>query len=160
MSDSLESLMQRAEAQAPARLAVLQLASFVGVGGIAAGCFVALSSVAIGLHTGIPDWMVSALCYAVFIVPVYLSHRRFSFRSDAPHARALPRYVLVQLSGLMLAALFSFVAYHVFALPAVAAGVLVIGLTSGVNFIILRLWAFAESKQGAWHGQLGFKTRP
>src|SRR5690606_22596224 len=98
----------------------------------------------IGLPTGIPDWVVSAFCYAVFIVPVYLAHRQFSFRSRASHMVALPRYVAVQLSALCLAALFSYLCYAVLHLTSGWAAVLVIALTSGVNFVLLKLWAFAQ----------------
>ena len=58
--------------------------------------FVLLSSAALALPTGLPGWVVSAICYALFIVPVYLLHRRFSFSSSAPHKQALPRYVAVR----------------------------------------------------------------
>lgn len=143
MSVSLESLMRQPVAAAPRSLVLLQLISFVVIGGVAAGSFVLLSTGMIGMESGVPDWIVSAFCYALFIVPVYLAHRRFSFSSEAPHTRALPRYVAVQLCGLTLAALFSFVAYGVFRLPPIMASILVIGLTSGVNFVVLRLWAFA-----------------
>lgn len=146
MSASLESLMRQSAIEAPRISVLAQLASFLIVGGTAAGSFVLLSSAMLGLRTGIPDWIVSSLCYAAFIVPVYLAHRQFSFNSRAQHRRALPRYVAVQLSGLTLAAIFSFVAYGVFRLPPVMASMLVIGLTSGVNFTVLRLWAFSGGK--------------
>ena len=47
-------------------------------------------------------------------------------------------------ASLLLAALFSFVAYGLLALPTVVASLLVIGLTSGVNFVVLQTWAFAR----------------
>lgn len=143
MSASLESLVRQSmlETERPAPLA--GLVSFVIVGGSGAAAFVVLSSVAMALPTGQPRWLVSAICYALLILPVYLLHRRFSFRSEAPHGHAFPRYVAVQVAGLVLAASFSFVAYGVFALPTVAAALLVVGLTAGVNFFVLRHWAFA-----------------
>src|SRR5690606_3788445 len=84
--------------------------------------------------------------------PIYLLHRRFSFRSDAAHRQALPRYVSVQLMALVLAALFSFVIYGSLHLPPVAASILVVALTSGVNFMVLRSWAFATATpvSGPW----------
>lgn len=124
----------------------LEALSFLAIGGIAALSFVGLSSLVIGLGTGLPDWVASVVCYAAFVVPVYLAHRRFSFRSDAPHARALPRYVLVQASGMTLATVFSYLAYGLVSLPTVLAAVLVIGLTSGVNFALLKVWAFAGAQ--------------
>lgn len=146
MSISLESLM-RASIIGTTRSPIgTGLVSFIIVGGLAALGFVGLSAVMIDLRTGLPDWAVSALCYAIFIVPAYLAHRRISFRSSAPHRIALPRYAAVQLSALALASLFSYVSYGVLLLPGPAASVLVVGLTSGVNFLVLRLWAFAAGR--------------
>ncbi len=143
MSASLESLMR--EQLADDRSSPLPgLLSFIGIGGGAALAFVVVSSLAVGLPTGLPKWVVSAICYAAFIVPVYLLHRRYSFRSSAPHGQALPRYVAVQVGAVVLAALFSWVAYGIVGLPSLFAALLVSALTAGVNFIILRRWAFAD----------------
>jgi putative flippase GtrA len=143
MSVSLESLIQQPVVDSRDISVGAQLLSFLIVGGLGAGSFVALSGLMIRLAFATPSWIVSACCYALMILPVYLAHRRFSFRSDAPHTHALPRYVGVQLSGIAFASLFSFVCYGVFGMPTLFASLLVIGLTSGVNFIVLRLWAFA-----------------
>lgn len=147
MSVSLESLMRdSAPAADTGPVPVLaSLVSFILIGGGAALSFVLVSSVAVRLPTGLPNWAVSAICYAAFILPVYLLQRRFSFRSEAPHRHALPRYVVVQLGGLAAATVFSWLAYNNFGLPTPFAALLVIGLTSGVNFMILRLWAFTHS---------------
>jgi len=108
--------------------------------------FVALSTLMIGVHTGVPDWIMSALCWVALIGPVYLGHRLYSFRSGAPHRQALPRYIAVQICGIALAALFSYLSYRILGMSTVAAAVLVTALTSGVNFVILRAWAFAEGR--------------
>lgn len=142
MSISAESIVRDPAPDAPGL--TLQLISFLAVGGFAALGYFTLSLLAISLATGIPDWLMSAACYALFIVPVYLAHRRFSFRSDTPHGVALPRYAAVQLSALCLAAFFSYVCYSFLGLATVQAAILVTGLTSGVNFIVLKLWAFAR----------------
>ncbi|MEQ1768381.1 MAG: methyltransferase domain-containing protein [Devosia sp.] len=142
MSHSLESLMRASAMPALRSAAGRQLVSFLLIGSIAAGSFVLLSTAAMAVPTGLPNWVVSALCYAVFVVPVYLLHRRFTFASDAPHATALPRYMTVQLSALLLATVFSYIAYGVVQLPPPFAAMLVIGLTAGVNFMVLRSWAF------------------
>jgi putative flippase GtrA len=144
VSISLEDLVRDADVvDAPRPTIAAELVSFLVVGGLAALCFTLLSTWMINLRTALPDWVVSALCYAAFIVPVYFAHRRISFRSSTPHGIALPRYVAVQLSALTLASIFSYVAYGILGLPSLVAAVLVIGLTSGVNFLVLRLWAFA-----------------
>jgi putative flippase GtrA len=144
MSVSLESLMRDSIVEAPRATLLTELISFLLVGGLAALCFIGLSMLMIDLGTGVPDWIVSALCYAVFIVPVYLAHRRVSFRSNAPHSVALPRYVAVQLSALTLASGFSYVCYSLLGMQTATAALLVIVLTSGVNFAVLKLWAFAH----------------
>jgi putative flippase GtrA len=100
VSLSLESLMRAAPIEAPQPGLAAAAISFLLVGGVAALCFIGLSMLVIGLRTGVPDWIVSTICYAIFIVPVYLAHRALSFRSRTPHAVALPRYVAVQLSAL------------------------------------------------------------
>lgn len=128
--------------------AVVGLMAFVGIGASAALVFVVLSSALIWVGTGMADWVVNAGVYAAMIVPVYLLHRRYSFASDASHWRALPRYMAVQASALLLAALFSFVAHDRFALPTVPASMLVIALVSGCNFVVLRSWAFARTQWG------------
>jgi putative flippase GtrA len=137
-------MVRDTQAETPRPALLGELFSFAAVGGTAALAFVALSTLLTGLPTGLPDWLVSALCYALFIVPVYLAHRRLSFHSEVPHAVALPRYVAVQMSALALASLFSYVCYGLFGLSSAVAATLVICLTSGVNFVVLKLWAFAQ----------------
>lgn len=145
MSASLQSLMRtQLAAERPGLPVLAQLFAFLAVGGTGALGFLLVSSAAVTAFQSIPAWLVSALCYAGFIVPVYLLHRRFSFQSQARHLRALPRYVTVQLCNLALATLFSFVAYGVVGLPTLAAATVVTVLTAGISFFVLRSWAFAE----------------
>lgn len=143
MSGSLESLMRQTLVESDRPAPATGLVAFILIGGGGALAFVVLSAAAIAIPTGLPKWLVSALCYAALVVPVYLLHRRYSFGSGAPHTVAFPRYVAVQMMALLLAAVFSLVAYGIFALPTVPAALLVLGLTSGINFIVLRRWAFA-----------------
>jgi putative flippase GtrA len=143
MSASLESLMRESLAEASPRSPFSGLVSFLVIGAGAALCFVVCSSAAIAALPQVPRWIVSAACYGAFIVPVYLLQRRFSFQSEAPHRHALPRYIAAQLASLCLASVFSFVAYGTLGLPTLPAALLVIGLTSGVSFVVLRRWVFS-----------------
>ena len=145
MDGLLQGLMREDAAPEQRSTLLAGLLSFLIIGGVAAISFVGISTAAVALLSNVPAWLVSALCYAAYVIPVYLLHRRFSFQSDAAHAQALPRYVAVQLCGVALAAAFSWVAYGVFGLPTVIAALLVIGLTSGVNFVVLRRWAFSNT---------------
>lgn len=149
MSAALQSLM-RDVPPSPALAPLFGgLIAFISIGAAGAAAFVVLSTAMIWFDTGFADWAVNTACYAALIVPVYLLHRRFSFESDAPHSQALPRYMAVQGMALLLAALFSYVVHGVQAMPTVFASILVIALTSGVNFIVLRSWAFARAQWGA-----------
>ena len=121
-----------------------ELVGFILVGGSGALAFVVLSTLTIGLKTGVPDWIMSVLCWLSLIGPVYLGHRLWSFRTGVPHRRALPRYIAVQLCGIVLAAIFSYVCYRVLGQSTVVASTVVTALTSAVNFAILRAWAFGE----------------
>lgn len=115
------------------------------VGGSSALVYVIVTTMLVGLPSGVPDWMLSALCYAALVLPTYLLHRRFSFRSGASHRQALPRYIAVQVLGVLLAATFSFIAYGLLGQAPFVASVLVAGLTAAATFLIMRLWAFAET---------------
>lgn len=123
----------------------LQVLRFLAVGSSGAIAFVVLSTLVIGLRTGLPAWVASGLCYAALVPVVYMLHRRFSFDSPAPHTAAFPRYVAVQVSSVLLASLFSYIAYGTFRLPPPLASILVTGLVSGVNFVVLRIWAFPSA---------------
>jgi putative flippase GtrA len=144
MSMSLESLMRDSLEQTSERPVTAELGWFLAVGAGAALALAAVTTVMISLRTGLPDWAMAALCYAVFIGPVYLLHRRLSFRSDAAHKQAFPRYVAVQLSAIALVSLFSFVCYAALGGATMFGSLLVLGLTAGVNFAVLKLWAFAR----------------
>lgn len=145
MSAALQSLMPDAPRMRSGVPLFGGLLAFLVVGGAGAAAFVLLSTVMIGLDTGFAAWLVNTACYGALILPVYLLHRRYSFQSDASHWRALPRYMAVQGMALLLAALFSYV-IHGMAMPTLFASMLVIALTSGVNFMVLRSWAFARGQ--------------
>ena len=148
MSAALESLMRDVPPARPDTPLFGGLLAFITIGAAGAAAFVVLSTAMIWLDTGFADWVVNAACYASLIVPVYLLHRRYSFDSDAPHRQALPRYMAVQAMALVLAALFSFLVHGLLAMPTLPASMLVIALTSGVNFMVLRSWAFARAQWG------------
>lgn len=144
MSAVSDSPMPADGGRAAGRGALGDLVGFVlvGLGGMAA--YVALTTGVMALGPPWPRWVTGTLCYALLVGPVYLMHRRFSFRSDVRHGVALPRYAAVQGMALALTAAFSWLFFSVFGMPSFAGSLLVIGLTSAVNFLLLRLWAFAS----------------
>lgn len=150
MAFAIESPLRAASPPVARRPPFSGLFAFIAIGAAGAAAFVALSTLAIGvIDTGLPEWVVNALCYGALIGPVYLLHRRFSFVSDAPHRQALPRYMAVQGMALVLTALLSYLAHNVLAMPVLPASIMVVGATSASNFLVLRGWAFARAKRGA-----------
>lgn len=143
MSASLESLMRDSLDQTSERPVLTELIWFLVVGGGAALALWGTTTAMISLRTGMPDWVMAALCYAAFIGPVYLLHRRLSFSSNATHRHAFPRYVAVQLSAIALVSVFSFVCYSVLGMESAIGSFIVLALTAAVNFAVLRLWAFS-----------------
>jgi putative flippase GtrA len=133
-----------AEATRPAFSLAGAFVSFLVYGGVAAAIYIGLTAFFIELHTGVPDWIVSSICYAALIGPVYYVHRRWSFRSDAPHMHALPRYIVVQLTGLAVVAAFSYVAFETLHLPSFVGATSVMLLSALIKFVVLRFWAFAK----------------
>jgi len=140
---------ERHAAAKPGQVAGSSVLGFVVIGISSALGFVVCSQLLIAAHTGLADWVASALVYAGCILPAYLAHRRFSFRSDAPHGLALPRYAVVQIAAVALATLFSYVAYGAIGLPRPVAAVVVVTLTSAVNYVVLKSWAFRSEPKRA-----------
>lgn len=148
MSAALHSLMRDVPRVTPRRRQASGPLHFIGIGAGGALGFVVLSSALIGLHTGLPDWLVNMASYAALILPVYMLHHRYSFDSEAAHIQALPRYLVVQAMAVILVALFGFALHSTLAMPTPIASSLVIGLTSMGSYLMLRSWAFVRRQLG------------
>ena len=142
MSVSLQSLMFEPTIERRRPTWVMQLAIFLAIGAVASGAYIWLCTLAAGLDTGMPAWLTNSICYTIFLLPAYLAHRSYSFRSAAPHQKALPRYTIVQVISIACTALFSFVSYSVLGMETAVGAVLALVLTAGVKFVVLRTWAF------------------
>lgn len=120
--------------------------------------FVCVGLVATGLQYVLLLWLVrqfgmsgtpaSALSFACSALFNYALNRRFSFATDRPHSEALPRFMVVAGSGLVLntgafwcmqAAFGS----HILTGQAAATAVVLIW-----NFLLHRHWTFAGGKAG------------
>lgn len=147
MSAALESLMREPVMVGSPDRQGGGIFTFLLIGGGAALSFVVLSSFMVTLLPMLDAWLVSTACYAVFILPVYLLHRRYTFASDTAHSEALPRYVMVQIMALVLASFFSFVFHDMLALASLPSAVLVVILSSAVNYLVLKGWAFVSTRR-------------
>jgi putative flippase GtrA len=68
----------------------------VGLAAMAAYAVAVTALAALGLK---PQWLASGCAYAIASIWSYVGHRRFSFRSDQPHAVAGPRFVIATMTG-------------------------------------------------------------
>lgn len=120
------------------------LLRFLAIGTGAVTLYVVISESLEPRFADLPAGLLPVVVFAALVAPTYLLHRRFAFFSTTPQAGAFLRYTAVQLAVLLVAAVFSFVAHGVIGAPHLGAGLLVFFLTFGVNFSILRRWAFVS----------------
>jgi putative flippase GtrA len=80
--------------------------------------------------------------YAVAVWVSYAGHARFTFATGNAHARHLPRFLAVSLSGLLASALVTYVICTVLGGSLALAMIAVVALVPGASFAASRLWAF------------------
>ncbi|MBU1174291.1 MAG: hypothetical protein KKH72_02730 [Alphaproteobacteria bacterium] len=113
----------------------------IGVGALLA--YAGLEQSFVPAFPEIAAWQMRFLLAASLLVPVYQVHLRFCFSAEMPHLRTLSRYAAVQMAVVALAALFSQLAHGVVGLPHLTTVMLVFVATAGVNFSVLKVWAFS-----------------
>ena len=127
-------------ARLPAPL--LELVRFGGVGTTCAAIYFVLLW-ASGEFFKLPMAVRATLAYAPSMLANYLLHRTFTFRSTRPHAHAGPRYVIVQLGGMLINSGVLWLGVDVKAgpyLPVQAAAICIMALWS---FAGQKLWTFS-----------------
>ena len=92
---------------------------------------------------GMAPFAASTIAYVLCFVTVYTIHRNWTFPGRAPHARALPRYLAIQLA----CALFSGGVAHAlvarFGLDPMAMSLVTTVAASAFSYFASSLWAFA-----------------
>jgi putative flippase GtrA len=124
--------------------AMRMLASFVSVGAAGAIAYILLSSFLVTL--GAQAWIASVLCYAALIPVVYVGQRSLTFRSKAAVSSSFLKYAATQLFGLGLSAALPYVIERNTNWSPTTAFFYVAVLTVFVNFMLLKFWAFRDTK--------------
>lgn len=120
-----------------------RIAVFVTVG-LGAAIVYFLSAMAL-LRIGIrPAALASLVAYGISGVFSYLGHRLLTFQSDAPHRQALPRFVLVNIAGYLIAVVVPLLLTDVLNWPPLIATVLVCVAVPAMNFILLTMFVFLK----------------
>ena len=121
-----------------------RLAAFIGIGAGLGLIYALLEQGFVTAYPAVAPLEIQALLFASLLVPGYQLHRRICFASETPHFRAVMRYVTIQLGVLCLAGFFSQLAHGVTGMAHMTTVFLVFALTAGVNFTVLRTWAFSS----------------
>lgn len=107
-------------------------------GGTALGYFLLLLAAD---WLGLPPLFSHPMAYGLAFAVAYGLQRQWTFRAAAPHATALPRYLLTQLLCGCLAGILGHAAQAA-DWPAVASAVAVTVAVSGLSFLLSSRWAF------------------
>jgi putative flippase GtrA len=126
--------------------ATARLAQMARFGVVGLGCAVLYASLAWSLTVmaGFPAVAASVLAYAISGVFSYLGQKLFTFRSDAPHAQAAPRFLAVFLAGISVAAVAPMLLTDRMHLPPLVAIVFAGGVVPTLNYVVFSLLVFGR----------------
>ena len=114
---------------------------FLLIGGTAALAYSVIAGVLV--NTGLRPWVASSLAYACCVPFAYLGQKRITFKSDAKHGIALPRYIAAQLAGFVLAGALSEIVLSLGQVNSYFGYAIVAVTVASTNYLLLKLWAFA-----------------
>lgn len=122
---------------------VLRFVKFLFVGGFGASCYVAGSYIL--TTAGMRAWIASFIVYASLIPVMYLLQKRFVFGSAGPHSKSFPRYLIIQLIGLILSVALPF-SFNMFNISPTIAFVCVVFFVTLTNYALQSRWAFSKKQ--------------
>ena len=122
-----------------------QFIRFAGVGGMATALMYVLLVMQVE-WLAMPAVAASALAYALSAVFNYIANYHFTFASQAPHQRALPRFALVAGIGLALNTLIMYALTAVVSAHYLLAQILATLVVLIWNFVANRHWTYAAHK--------------
>ena len=84
----------------------------------------------------------STIGFIITVIVSYLLNHRWTFRSDRGHGSALPRYVIVSVTGMVLNSGIMYLTVHVFGLYYILGQCLVVVVVPITNFALNYRWSF------------------
>jgi len=125
----------------------LDLPRLMRFGVVGVGCAILYAALAWMLTTqgGVAAVPASAAAYAAAGVVSYLGQKLFTFRSDAPHADAAPRFLAVFLVGVAIATAAPLLMTDRLHLPPLAAIVFTCGVVPLINYAVLGRLVFRRA---------------
>lgn len=122
-----------------------QFIRFAGVGGVATGLMYVLLIAQVE-WLAMPAVAASAVAYSLSAVFNYSANYHFTFASQAPHQRALPRFVVVATAGLALNTLIMYLLTSVVSAHYLLAQILATIVVLVWNFVANLYWTYAAHK--------------
>ncbi len=116
---------------------------FLFVGGALLITHMALATL-FAVAFAIPPAIANVSAHLICIPPTYLAQRAFAFRSDAPHARAFVRYVLLQTPLMALGAGLAWLFVDQLGFAPAIAFIVICPFVALTSFVAQRWWAFAR----------------
>jgi putative flippase GtrA len=89
-----------------------------------------------------PTWINATLAYGPCLIANYFLHRAFTFRSDKRHMDAGPRYLAIQLGGLVINSGVIWLAVDRLKLPYLPAQVAAVATLALWSYLGQKLWTF------------------
>ena len=91
---------------------------------------------------GVEPVTSSTIGFIVTVIVSYVLNHRWTFRSDRGHRSALPRYIIVSITGMLLNTGIMFLTVHVFGLWYILGQCLVVVVVPITNFALNYRWSF------------------
>jgi len=89
-----------------------------------------------------PASLTSLIAYGISGACSYLGHRLLTFQSDTPHGKAVPRFIVANLAGYLVAVVVPLLLTDIMSWPPLIATVLVCVAVPTLNFVLLTLFVF------------------
>lgn len=84
----------------------------------------------------------STIGFIITVIVSYALNHRWTFRSDRGHGSALPRYIVVSVTGMFLNSGIMYLTVHVFGLWYILGQCLVVVVVPLTNFVLNYKWSF------------------
>lgn len=121
---------------------IAELIRFGSVGVACAGIYFVLLA-ALTRFFDLPMALRAACSYVPCMLANYLLHRSFTFQSDKRHSHGGPRYVVVQLGGMLINSGVLWLGVDRAAWPYVPVQLVALGMMASWSYLGQKLWTFS-----------------
>jgi len=128
-----------------AREQILKLVRFGAVGALSTVLYLIATSFTIGWLSW-PPLRASTAGYLIAMCGSYFGHKILTFRSDAPHQRAIPRFLIQAAIGYAITQGIIYGSGKLGLTQTVGVGVASVALPI-LNFLVLQFWVFATGSR-------------